>query len=386
MKRKFMRQTFVIEQDRIISILAAMQPICAKRTTLDATSYILCQVGPLELVLKSTDLEISLQSSCEIKESSLDQHISFLVSGKRLFDLAKELEGEITFSVESSQLELKAGSVEVALNIKNAQEFPPFPERIENLMQLNAHEMVDLLNKVAFVIPQNNTNPALNGLLLEISPEGLTMTATDGHCLAHVHTKQYMLEKAHKWLLPRRAVFEIKKLFENCKAEYAENTSRGTIFLGTCNNQLVFSGETFNFFTKLLATEFPECKAILDKTGFRCASVEKNQLVRALRRSACLLSGQFIATNFDFSQENIRISMHNTEAGKLQEVLPIAHFEGDSLGIRFYAPYVLNGLQAFSDGMITFYIKGSTKPLVFHTELPERHITYLVMPVSPSNK
>ena len=40
-----------------------------------------------------------------------------------------------------------------------------------------------MLNKVAFLIPQNNANPALNGLYLEISHTDLKMTTTDGHCL-----------------------------------------------------------------------------------------------------------------------------------------------------------------------------------------------------------
>lgn len=379
-----MEHRFVIQQSNLISILSAMQPICGKRTAVDATSYILCQVGHRELVLKSTDLEISLQSNCPINESDLTEQISFLVPGKRLFDLVKELEGDITFCMYSNQLGLQAGSVDVSLNIKSAEEFPPFPERIENLMHLDGIAIVELLNKVAFVIPQNNANPALNGLLLEISPAGLSMTATDGHCLAHIHTSEYSLEKSYKWLLPRRAVFEIKKLLEGYKNDDETARTKNTVFLGTCSNQLVFSGETFNLFTKLLASEFPEYKSILDKTGFQCASVDKNQLLRALRRSACLLSGQFIATNFDFSPESVRISMHNTEAGKLQENLPINNFSGDALGIRFYAPYVLNGLQAFSEGMITFYIKGATRPLVFHTEASKRDVTYLVMPVSPS--
>ena len=59
----------------------------------------------------------------------------------------------------------KSGSVDLALNIKDAQEFPPFPERIENLMQLSASFLLEMLDKVAFLIPQNNANPALNGII-----------------------------------------------------------------------------------------------------------------------------------------------------------------------------------------------------------------------------
>ena len=92
-----MKNTFVGEQKQLLSILSSMQPICTKRTTLEATSTILFQVGHKELVLKSTDLEISLQASYLLKESDIVEPQTFLVSGRRLFDLVKELEGDITF-------------------------------------------------------------------------------------------------------------------------------------------------------------------------------------------------------------------------------------------------------------------------------------------------
>ena len=191
-----MNNTFIVEQKPFLAILSAMQPICSKRTTLDATNYILFSCGHKELVLKSTDLEISLQSSYLLKNSSVESPFSFLVSGKRIFDLVKELEGDVEFLCDDNQVTLKSGSVELALNIKDAQEFPPFPERIENLMQLHAPELLEMLDKVAFLIPQNNANPALNGLLLEIAPTHFMMTTTDGHCLAQISTDKYTLPES----------------------------------------------------------------------------------------------------------------------------------------------------------------------------------------------
>ena len=370
-----MAEKFVVEQKPLLSILSSMQPICSKRTTLDATACILFSVGPKELVLKSTDLEVSLQSSYGLQECSLRETKSFLVSGKRLFDIVKELESNITFTITNSQLALTSGAVHLALNIKNAEEFPPFPERIENLMQMESAFVLSLLDKVGFLIPQNNANPALNGLYFELTPECLTLTTTDGHCLAQIKTQKYRLEKAQSWLLPRRAILELKKILEGSVEEY--------VFLGTCGNQLVFSGESFNFFTKLLSTKFPEYKNILDRKGFVPAQIDRSSLVKTLRRSACLLSGQFIATEFGFKQENVDVSMTNKEVGKLNEKISLREFTGESLDLRFYAPYLLSGLHAFSDEKLTFYLNSAAKPIIFETEEKDKYnLTYLVMPVS----
>ncbi len=372
-----MKNKFIVDQKPFLSLLSAMQPICTKRTTLDATASILFQVGHKELVLKSTDLEISLQASHRLEQSHIENPFSFLVSGKRIFELVKELDGEIEFNLVDNQLKLKAGSARLALNIREAQDFPPFPERIENLMQFDKMFLLEMINKVAFLIPQNNATQALNALFLEISQQELKMTTTDGHCLAQVRSEKYHLEEQRSWLLPRRAIFELKKIIEG----YQETQ----IFLGTCGNQLVFSGESFNFFTKILADQFPQYATILDKNGFVPARIDRSHFVKTLKRSCCLLSGQFIATTFGFSSEKMHVSMQNKEVGTLQEDVPLNEFVGDRLDVRFYAPYLLSGVQSFNQESIQFFLKNSSRPIIFESEDTHYKMTYLVMPVAPTH-
>ena len=376
-KGYFMQNKFTVDQKPLMAILSSMQPICTKRTTLDTTTSILFQVGHRELVLKGTDLEISLQASCQLQESDLDQTRTFLVSGRRIFDLVKELEGTIEFGVQDEQVIVKAGKVRLSLNIKDAQEFPPFPERIENMMQLDSAFLLEMLNKVAFLIPQNNANPALNGLFLEISSQGLTMTSTDGHCLAQLTSEKYTLEEPRKWLLPRRAVFEVKKILEGC--------DDAAIFLGVCGNQLVFSGDSFNFFTRILGDPFPQYAAILDRTEFVPARIDRNHFIKTLRRSSCLLSGQFLATKFGFGNDALNVSMQNKEVGKLEEELMLNGYAGESMDMRFYAPYLLNGLQVFTEDSLQFSLKSSSKPIIFESQSQDYKLLYLVMPVAPTH-
>ena len=371
-----MADSFVIDQKELFTVLSSMQPICAKRTTLDVTSCILFHIGHKEITLKSTDLEISLQSRCAIQECSVIDNKSFLVPGKRIFDIVKELDGELKFYISDRDISLFSNNVELALNIKSVEEFPPFPERIENLMDMEASFLLSLLDKVSFLIPQNNANQALNGLFMELTSQEMKLTSTDGHCLAQVRTSHYSLPETRTWLIPRRAVFELKKVIDSSKVT--------TIFLGMCGNQLVFSGESFNFFTKLLADQFPEYTSILDKEGFIPAKIARANLIKTLRRSTCLLSGQFLATQFEFNKDVLHVSMQNKEVGQLKEVVPLENFQHDEIDIRFYAPYLLNGLVSFPDELITFYLKNETRPIMFDLERTEYHMIYLVMPVSPT--
>ena len=371
-----MEKRFAVEQKDLVNLLASMQPICTKRTTLDTTASILFQVGHKELILKSTDLEISLQANCMLQESSLTQTEKFLVPGKRIFETVREFDGVISFTLKAGQLVMTSGGVTLALNIKDAQEFPPFPECIENLMETDAPFFLKMLDRVAFLVPQNNVNPALNGLFVEIDGTQLTMTATDGHCLSQVRTTKYTVKEPKSWLIPRRAIIELKKILDSFKDR--------TVFIGICGNRLVFSGEQFNFFTKLLVDTFPQYRPILDKTAFAAAAVDRSSLIKTLRRSACLLSGQFLATLFAFGPETVRVSLKNKEVGSLDEELSVDGWKDKNVDIRFYAPYVLNGIQTFDDEKMTFYLNSGVKPIIFESHANDIDLTYLVMPVAPT--
>jgi DNA polymerase-3 subunit beta len=369
--------SFIADQKTLINVLASMQPICSKKTTLDVTEYILFHITPRELTLKATDLEISLRSSVEIEETTTE-NTSFLVSGKRIFELVRELHGAISFSLINNQLKLNCAGVDLALNIRNVEDFPPFPERIENLMEINAELLLTLLGRVSFLIPQNHSNAALNGLLLEFSEEGMSMTSTDGHCLVQVKSAEYKLPEHKKWLLPKRAVLELKKLLEGATSK--------EVFLGICGSQLVFSGMHFNFFTKLIADQFPEYKPILNKTGFMPAKLAKNDMLKALKRANCFLAGQFLSTKFIFQKGSLALSLKNKDVGTMEESLSLTDFSGDAVESRFYSPYLLNGISVFPDNDVVFSIKSIEKPIIFESTQEKYHFTYLVMPVSVAAK
>ncbi|KKR97046.1 MAG: polymerase III subunit beta protein [candidate division TM6 bacterium GW2011_GWE2_41_16] len=375
-----------VAQKKLSSVLAALQPICTKRSTMDVTSSVFLHFSASELVVKSTDLEISLQASIPFESSSLKEPVSILVPGKRLFDLVRELDEELFFELNAQKIQIISGGTHATLAIQSPDAFPPFPERIENLLCCPTQQLVNMLDSIVFMVPQNASNSALNGLFVEIDKAGCSMTATDGHCLGHIKNSTWQLETRKTWLIPRRAVIELKKIIEELQQKNSDNQNDKNILIGVCGNQLVFSGETFNFFTKLLADQYPQYHPILSFDGFSEGKISKTAFIKALRRSASLLGQQFLASRFSFEQEKqqLVLSFKNKEVGELQEVIKLDEFTGDSASMYLYAPYVISGIQnCVSTQQTTFLVKAALKPFVIKFSL-EEHVdgTYLVMPVS----
>ncbi len=372
-----MMYSFSLERDALLLQLGAMQPICSKRSPLDVTESILFQVSYRELILKATDLEISLQSSLQI-ESTLSETRSFLISGRRIYEIVRELNGLLTFSFLDSGIQLTtADGVSFTLAVREATDFPPFPERIENLMDCESAFLLSLFDKVVFVVPQNNANRALNGMLFEAGPTGISFVGTDGHSLAHVFTPKYTLSDLTQWLIPRRALLEVKKLLEQ---------TSGTVFVGTCSGQLVFSGAHFNFFTRLLNDPFPAYKPILNRTNFIDIKINREAFSKALRRAGALLAGQFIASQFTFSQQGCEMALENKDIGSLQQLISCKVPADFSLQTSFYSPYLLTGLTAVDDAELSCFARDKRSPLIIASHAEGHDFTYVVMPVSREAK
>lgn len=341
---------------------------------MDVTESILFQVNPRELLLKTTDLEVSLRSSVSI-ETTLTESKEFLISGKRIFDVVKEMDGLLTFTIDDQKIRIKNESgVGFTLAIREASDFPPFPERIENLMKFDADFIMSVINKLVSVIPQNNATPALNGMFIESIESGIAFVATDGHSLARVQTNKYTLPEGQSWLLPRRTVAELKKLIESSASK--------EVFLGECSGQLVFSGNHFNFFSRVITDKFPDYKPALEKEGFHGAMLDRGAWVKSLKRAGALLAGKFVSTSFTFKKDVVDLHIENKEVGSLKEAVKVTDFDGEKVKSNFYSPYLLNGLQVLDDDAVAFAIKNETRPIIFEQDNDDYKFTFLVMPVA----
>lgn len=62
------------------------------------------------------------------------------------------------------------------------------------------------------------------------------------------------------------------------------------------------------------------------------------------------------------------------------------NYTADALEMKFYSPYLLNGLQSLPGDQVTCYLKNNTRPIIFQAIDTNSEMVYLVMPVSAATK
>ncbi len=164
--------------------------VVEKKQTLPILSHVLIQLKNNILTLTTTDMEIEIRASQNVKTQ---EDISFTVYAKDLIDIIRKLSEDtlIEFIIEESKIYIKTNNNSFELNTFNHQDFPSLP-KIENsdVIQVKREQLKELIENTSFSMGNQDIRAYLNGLYFEVDQNSITVVATDGHRLSIGEVKQ----------------------------------------------------------------------------------------------------------------------------------------------------------------------------------------------------
>src|SRR5438105_10906720 len=203
----------VLSQAELLKELTATQGVVERKTTIPILSNFLFEASGDRLSITATDLDLSLRTSCN---ATVKKEGSCTVPARKLYDYVKLLpEGSVTIKqMENHWVQIRAGRSNtkmVGMARANFPALPTFPA--ESAINLPAQVLRNLIARTIFSISNEESRYTLNGALLVLKPESLTMVATDGHRLAHIEDNKEKFSGVSgemKTLIPKKAIVELK--------------------------------------------------------------------------------------------------------------------------------------------------------------------------------
>src|SRR3979490_2998042 len=204
---------FSVSKSALLNELTTTQGVVERKTTIPILSNLLVEAKGDHLTITATDLELSIRTSCEIK---IKKEGSGTIPAKKLIELVKLLpEGEIRFKLlENHWVQILADRKTYKMVGMAKDNFPAIPAFPHPLVKIPAKILSSLIARTAFAISNEESRYTLNGALLLIKQEALTMVATDGHRLAAAETdpKFAGLTREVRPLVPKKALTEVQRL------------------------------------------------------------------------------------------------------------------------------------------------------------------------------
>ncbi len=333
------------------NILIHSQAFLEKKDTSQITSHIYLETHAGKLLVKATDYEIGIKVETDQVETLSPGSIT--ANGKKLMDIIRILkDGIIVLENIGEMLHIQQGQSNFKLPTFNANEFPQFPnEDSKPKINLDSQKLISSLKKITPAIDNNNPKFELNGALIDIASNKISIVSTDTRRLALVEIDNSSSEEL-SLIIPKKAIIEMQKLFFNAIEIYYDNT------------HLIIKSDQYTFFTKLINGKFPDYTRIIPKATSYNLSLPKAMMIDAIKQITTISNDLKIS----FSNDLITfesLSEDNIEA-KTQISFNTPFDEKFVLAIN--SKYILDFLSQINTTEFNMGLNESNLPFVVSSE------------------
>src|SRR2546425_7891972 len=333
-----------VSKFELLRELSATQGVVERKTTIPILSNYLFEAGGDKLVLNPTDLELSLRTSCNAKGK---KEGSCTIPARQLHDYVKLLpDADITIKLlEKHWVSIRCGRSNtqmVGMARSNFPSLPAFPTA--GVVKIPAQVLRGMIAKTGFAIANEESRYTLNGALMVLKPESITMVATDGHRLSHIERSGEKFEGVSgemKTLVPKKAMDELKSLLDSTNAE--------TIEFAKDESTLYFRIGTRLLTSRQLTGQFPNYEAVLPKDNSKSITLHGEEFSAAISRVAQFADERSRAVRLKLEKGELKLSASSTESGESEDSLE-TNYNGDPLTVGFNAQYVLDFLKPVAPG------------------------------------
>lgn len=363
---------FSIDRGEFLVGLGLAQGVVERRNTMPILANVLLEASG-DLSISATDLEVHVRKSCK---ASVKAGGTATVGARKLFEFVRELpSGEITVrSLENQFVEIVSGRSRVKLVGLSAAEFPAFPDAgssEERVVTLPAADLARSIDRVLFAVSTDDTRMNLCGVLAVAQQGQMRLVGTDGHRLALSEHRIDGLGELPASILPRKGLGELRKLLESSETDVSLSFRGAFVEARTAGVRLQM---------RLIDGEFPNYEQVVPKSTRHTITVDKAELLAALRRVAVVASDRARGVKLHLSTGQLVVSASSPDFGEANEELSVS-FDGPESFAGFNAKYLTDVLGVLDDQeVVQIGLSDEQSPGVIRPASDESYL-YIVMPM-----
>src|SRR5262245_27501422 len=342
---------FTVGKSDLVRELSLSQGVVEKKTTIPILSNVLIEAKDDRIQLSATDLELGIRCSCPAR---LKKEGSGTVPARKLLDYVRLLpEGDVHMKfLENHWANITSGRSRTRIAGMSRESFPELPQMPATMAEFPAGTVSSMIARTGFAISMEESRFTLNGALLVMRPEGLTMVATDGHRLAFMQapaSESGQVDQQFRALVPKKAMVELAKLADEAGPE-------GKIAFAGDDNHLFFQIGHRILSSRKLTGNFPDYERVLPKDHSLTATLRKDEIRGAIERVAQFADERSRAIRVQFTNGEVRVFSSSVEMGESEESMP-GDYTGPDLEIGFNAQYLLDFLRVIPQDQVAIHLK-----------------------------
>ncbi len=333
-----------VSQAQLSHGLGVVSRAVSPRSTLPVLSNILIATDEGRLRLSATNLELGI--TCWIG-AQIEEEGSVTIPARIFSDLVSTLPGDkvsLSLTTRTQTLNIHCGTSNFDIKGIDAQEFPPMPTPdLASGVELNVADFKEMIQQVGFAASADEARPVLQGVLMEINENQISMAATDGFRIA-VRSAELStaISNPVKVIIPARSLGELARIATN-----GDETI--TMVVPPDRGQAIFHLKNAELVTQLIEGNFPDYRAIIPRNFKTKTIISTSEFLKACRQAEIIAreSNYVIRMNLQPQESGpgaVEFSTQSEEMGS-GEVVVDANIEGPELLIAFNVRFLSEVLE-----------------------------------------
>lgn len=368
---------FSLSSTALSNKLVALSRVINSKNPLPILADFLFEIKDNTLYLTASDSENTVKTSLELTES--DGNGSFAVGNHTLLEAVKTIsEQPITIEVDTinglAKISYQNGLF--SLPIDNSDEYPQTQEvdANANTIIISSNILSDNITRSVFATGQEEIRRVMNGLYFDLTPECLSIVATDGHKLVRNKVLNITSESPASFILPKKPATLLKGML---------NKDGGDVVIkfDDRNAEISFSDGTLT--CRLIEGRYPNYNSVIPASNPNQLRVDRLALLSALRRVQPFANGSSNLIRFRIDNGVLQLDAEDFDFSKTATERMSCEYNGNPMSIGFKGASFIEILGNFESSDVILQLADPSRAgLVIPSEQPENQdVLMLLMPM-----
>ncbi|MDA3953668.1 MAG: DNA polymerase III subunit beta [Bacteroidales bacterium] len=340
---------FVISSTELLSHLQAISRVISNKNTLPILDNFLFQLSDKELKITASDLETTLITTIEL-ENVTDEGL-IAIPARIITDTLKEFPDQpLTFDINTDTFGVVITTENGKYNVVglNGEDFPQLPvikDDQKTSINLTADVLLSGITKTLFATADDELRPVMNGVFIELAPDGMTFVASDAHKLVRYKRLDVKADQESAFILPKKPASLLKAILPKEENEVVMEFDDKNAFFTLSNYKLV---------SRLVEGNYPSYNSVIPTNNPNKLTIDRLELYNALKRVALFSNQASNLVKLDLKGNQLNVSAQDIDFSISANERLNCQYEGDDMEIGFKSSFLIEILSniASSDVLV----------------------------------
>ena len=368
---------FNVSSSKLFAQLQTVSRVIAGKNALPILDDVLFELAGNQLRMTASDGETTIRTSVEVE--SVEGCGRVASAAKLLLDTLKEFsEQPLAFTIDENNFAVSMVSQNGTYSFVgvNGEQYPEMPalNGTENQLTMPAKVLQCAIEKTIFCTADDELRPVMNGIFFDITPDKVTLVATDAHRLVRYSNTTVQGAQEANFILPKKPASLLKNVLGKEEGDVQ-------ISFGDKNVTFVFGMTTI--VCRQIEGRFPNYSAVIPQNNQNIVTVDRQTMLNACKRVAVFANNGTAMLRLALAENSIKISAQDIDFSTSAEETIGCSYEGSPMAIGFKAPFLIDILAAVNSSDVQLKLADPARAgLILPAENEENEdVLMLLMPM-----